>query len=183
MAEQTRPYTWDDLAAMPEDNLRREVIDGELQVNPSPDWHHQRLALKVAAMLEAAARGSGVANIAPLDVRLSAFDSVQPDVLFIRNERLGIIADDGRVTGAPDLVVEIVSPSTASIDRVRKFALYFRSGVAEYWLVDPRSRLLAIYRLTDQEYAEIPAGEDGAIPSSVISGLRVSPDDLFADLP
>jgi Uma2 family endonuclease len=183
MAEQTRPYTWDDLAAMPEDNLRREVIDGELQVNPSPDWWHQELAGSIYLLLRERGRQFGRAAIAPLDVRLSAFDSVQPDVLFIRSERLGIIAEDGRVTGAPDLVVEIVSPSTASIDRVRKFALYFRSGVAEYWLVDPRSRSLAIYRLTDHEYAEIPAGEDGAIPSSVISGLRVSPDDLFADLP
>ncbi|MCC6314686.1 MAG: Uma2 family endonuclease, partial [Thermomicrobiales bacterium] len=143
------PLTWEDLLAFPEDNQKREIIGGELIVAPSPVRIHQRLIGRIARLIEDAAdaQDAGEMYRAPLDVRLTPYDAVQPDVLFIRTERLGIFAPDGRITGAPDLVVEILSPGARSIDRIRTFALYATAGVLEYWLVDPEASTVQIFAL------------------------------------
>jgi Uma2 family endonuclease len=181
--EQLRPYTYDDLLAMPEDAIRREIIDGVLFVSPSPGRWHQKLVARVHRMLDDAGEGIGEAWLSPMDVRLSDHDSVQPDVLFIRSDRSFVWADDGRVTGAPDIVVEIASPSSAAHDRVRKFALYARSGVPEYWLLDHRDRSFAIQELRDGRYHAIPADSDGRVRSRVLPHLAVAAEDLFAGIP
>ncbi len=181
--EQLRPYTYDDLLTMPEDDVRREIIDGVLFVSPSPGRWHQKLVARVHRVLEDAGEGVGEAWLSPLDVRLSDHDSVQPDVLFIRSDRSFVWADDGRVTGAPDIVVEIVSPTSASHDRVRKFALYARSGVPEYWLLDYRDRSFAIHELRDGRYLAIQAESDGRLRSRVLPDLALSAEDLFAGIP
>lgn len=181
--EQLRPYTYDDLLAMPEDNVRREIINGELIVSPSSNWWHQQLVLLVSRLFAEAGRGIGEVAVAPLDVRLSDRDSVQPDVLFIRNENFGILAADGRITGAPDIVVEIVSATSARIDRVRKFALYERAAVPEYWILDYRDRTVVINELRDGRYHAIAADADGRIRSRILPSLAVSADDLFAGIP
>ena len=181
--EQLRPYTYDDLLAMPEDAVRREIIDGVLFVSPSPGRWHQKLVARVYRMFEDAGDGVGEAWLSPLDVRLSDHDSVQPDVLFIRSDRSFVWAEDGRVTGAPDIVVEIVSPTSAAYDRVRKFALYARSGVPEYWILDYRDRAFAIHELRDGRYHAIPTEADGRVRSRVLPNLAVSAEELFADIP
>ena len=181
--EQLRPYAYADLLAMPEDAVRREIIDGELIVSPAPNWWHQKLVLIVARLLEQTGDGIGETAGAPLDVRLTDRDSVQPDVLFIRNENLGILAADGRISGPPDIVVEIVSPASARYDRVRKFALYERAGVPEYWLLDYRDRSFAVNELRDGRYHPVPAEADGRLRSRVLPNLAVSAADLFAGIP
>ncbi len=181
--ELLRPLTYDDLLAMPEDAIRREIIDGVLFVSPSPDWWHQKLVMRVHGWFEDAGAGRGEASVAPLDVRLSDYDSVQPDVLFITSERMHILADDGRITGPPDIVVEVVSKSSAAHDRVRKFALYARSGVPEYWILDHRDRAFVIHELRDGRYHAIPVDADGRVRSRVLPDLALSADDLFAGIP
>lgn len=181
--EQLRPFTWDDLAIVPDDLLTREIIDGELIVSPSPHFLHQRLVFRTGRMIEDAGIGVGIMLVAPMDVRLTAYDVVQPDVLFIRNDHLGILAADGRITGVPDIVVEIVSPGSERVDRVRKFALYARAGVPEYWILDYRDRALAINELRDGRYHAVAAEADGRIRSKVLPNLAVSAEDLFAGIP
>jgi Uma2 family endonuclease len=173
--EQDRAYSWDDLLAMPEDNRHREIIGGVLEVTPSPGFAHWKLATRILRILEDAAGSTGETIIAPSDV-------VQPDVLFIRGAMDDIVVDD-RITRVPDLVVEIISPSSASTDRIRKFALYATHGVAEYWLIDPRTRAISLQVLENGTYLAAPAGDDGTFASRVVTGFILDPQALFAGLP
>jgi Uma2 family endonuclease len=122
----------------------------------------------------------GQVLFAPVDVRFSDRDQVQPDLLFIRGERLDIYQGH-TVQGAPDLVVEIVSPSDRSFDEVRKRALYEANGVPEYWIVDPKARTLRLLVLTEGRYVEA-APRDGRLRSTVLPDLVVDPAALFAGL-
>jgi len=178
-----RPLTYDDLRQMPDDSNRYEIIGGELIVSPSPNRSHQivayRLTQLVGDMVDA--RRLGQVPFAPVDVRLSPHSVVQPDLLFIRNDRLHIYGPTGPVEGAPDLVVEIVSPSSQVMDRVRKAALYADSGVSEYWIVDPEKREVQVLVLAQGRYEPVES-DAGELPSTVIPGLVVDPDVLFAGL-
>src|SRR5581483_5221256 len=144
------PMTADDLADYladaPDDGLRHEIINGELCVAPAPLISHQRLVARIFRMLDeaATAANAGEVFLAPLDVRLSDYDVVEPDLFFVATDRLSICRDDKFIEGPPDLVVEIVSPPTRVADLVRKAAVYARSGVAEYWTVDRAGGSLTI---------------------------------------
>jgi Uma2 family endonuclease len=178
MATQLYPLTADDLANFPNDGKRYEIIAGELHVSPSPSPSHQTIVLNVAEALRAHARSRqlGRVYVAPLDVRLSDLDLAQPDVLFVARDRLDIV-QTGFVLGAPDLVVEVLSPSTRSFDEVSKLALYARHRVPEYWLVDPTERTLRILVLQGEGYAIQPN------PASVVfPDLTIDLDKLFAEL-
>ena len=117
-----------------------------------------------------------------MDVRLSPHDVVQPDLLFIRRERLHLYQASGVVDGPPDLVVEILSPSSRSIDLIRKPALYARGGVPEYWQADPDRRTLRIFVLRHGLYDEV-LPENGPLRSTVLPGSVIDPTALFANLP
>jgi Uma2 family endonuclease len=130
-----------------------------------------------------AVSSAGEVYFAPVDVRLSSYDVVEPDLLFIARDRLSICRDDKFVDGAPDIVVEIVSPSTRAIDLVRKAALYAKAGVAEYWTVDPFSRALVVNVLREGRYAPVAPDADGRVRSVVLAGAAIDPDALFAGLP
>jgi len=181
--QNVRPLTWDDLAAMPEDNIRREIINGELFVHhSSPTYHHQRLLWHIRRLVDEASEGVGEAACLPLDVRLSAYDSVQPDLLFFLRGNRGILAPDGRITGAPDMTMEIVEPETETMDRIRKHALYATRGVREYWIVDPRRWAIEQYRLADGRYEPVPPLANGSRTSLVVPGLVLKPEPLFTGL-
>lgn len=178
-----RPLTYDDLCQMPDDLNRYEIIGGELIVSPSPNRAHQRISYRLTQLIGdfVDARQLGEVYAAPVDVRLSPHNVVVPDLLFIRQDRLGIYGPTGPVEGAPDLVVEIISPSSRVMDRTRKAALYADSGVPEYWVVDPEQREMQVLVLDSGQYRPV-AAERGRIPSTVIHGLRIDPAPLFADL-
>ncbi|MDP9405012.1 MAG: Uma2 family endonuclease [Actinomycetota bacterium] len=128
--------TYDDLAAFPDDHLRRELVDGQLVVTPAPRVRHQEVVLWLAVELTLYARArGGKALCAPLDVYLSASDVVEPDVLYVAPEHLDRI-EERFVRGAPDVVVEVSSPSTRELELGRKRDLYERFAVPEYWYVD-----------------------------------------------
>lgn len=181
MSITTRPLTYDDLLQMPDDGKRYEIIDGELYVSPSPIPKHQELLgrLHVIMSLFVAEHGQGKVYVAPLDVRLAEHDVVEPDMLFISTERIGIIGET-MITGAPDLVIEVLLPSTRARDESLKADLYARAGVQEYWLVDPQAQTLVIHTLEDGRW--VPVGSAGRPESRVLGGLTVDVSALFVDL-
>jgi Uma2 family endonuclease len=148
--------TWQDVQQLPDDGKRYEAIGGELYVTPAPSLRHQRLHRRlVAALLRLLQEpGRGELLYAPFGVEFPATgEGVQPDLLFVSNGRRGILAEDW-IRGAPDLVVEILSPSTAHRDRGIKRDLYERQGVAEYWIVDPEADAVEAWRFGDERRHE-----------------------------
>ncbi len=124
--------TWQDVQHLPDDGHRHEAIEGELYVTPAPSSRHQRVAMRLTLALNRLLvdRGLGELFLAPIGVEFpDTQEGVQPDLVFVSRSRSGIIVEEG-VRGAPDLVVEIVSPTTASRDRGVKRKLYERQGVA-----------------------------------------------------
>jgi len=172
--------TYDDLASFPDDNLRRELIDGELIVTPAPRVRHQEVVAWLTAALVAYARArGGKAYPAPLDVYLSDRDIVEPDVLYVRPEHRSRL-EELFLRGAPDLVVEVSSPSTRHLELVRKLALYERFAVPEYWYVDLDAERVEVHRLTAARYgapALLRAGEH--LTSPVVPGLVLDIGELL----
>lgn len=130
--------TYEDYVALPDDGNRYEVIEGELCLVPAPNLRHQVILLNIAVALRNFLHGRGLGSvyIAPFDVVLSNINVVQPDVLYVSNNRLNILTKAG-ATGAPDLAIEVLSGSTKRRDAVTKLRLYENFGVDEYWIVDP----------------------------------------------
>ena len=140
-------FTYEDYRTAPPDK-RYELLDGELLLAPAPHLKHQsvqvRLGSRLARFIEE--RALGAFFFAPCDVVLSDTDVVQPDLLFVSHERRHLLENGDNVRGAPDLVVEILSPATAERDRGYKRTLYGKHGVKEYWLVDPVAETVAFLR-------------------------------------
>ena len=141
--------TYDEYCLLPEDRNQYELIDGELIVTPSPSRDHQKIVVRLSSRLEVyvESRSLGEVYVAPLDTIFSKHTVVQPDILFVSRERLAEVGKE-RIEGAPDLVVEVLSPSTADQDRRRKLAVYSQFGVQEYWIVDPESRMIEVFERT-----------------------------------
>ena len=179
-----RPLTYDDLLAMPDDRNRYEIIDGELLVSPTPRRGHREVALTLLELVApyVRTRRMGRMFFAPVDVQFGPHDVVEPDLLFIRQDRLDIYQERGVVEGPPDLVVEIIAPSSSSIDPIRKAALYARSRVPEYWLADPEQRTFRLLVLQEDGTYRDAEPVEGCFHSTVIAGLAIDPAALFADL-
>lgn len=142
-----------DYLAIPDDGLRHEILDGEHAVTPAPRYAHQRLVTALAARLFSAIqdRGLGQVIVAPFDVILGERDVVQPDLTVVVPAHASRIHEDG-VQGAPDLVVEVLSPGTRDRDLGKKMQRYAAAGVPEYWVVDPDTRTLQQFAIRDSEY-------------------------------
>ena len=141
--------TWRDVQTMPDDGNRYEAIDGEMYLTPAPSVRHQLVSMKLAdALLQLLVHsGHGLLVSAPVGVEfLETAEGVQPDLVFISTARLNIAREDS-VQGAPDLVIEILSPRTARRDRTIKLQLYRRQRVAEYWIVDMDVKQIEVWRL------------------------------------
>ncbi len=153
--------TYDDLQQFPNDGNRYELIDGELYVSPAPSTRHQRvvtrLTVRVGNHVERLQLGE--VFVAPLDVKFSPTDTVEPDLIFISNERLAILGDK-YVTAAPDLVIEVFSPTTAGYDRGEKRDLYARYDVPNLWFFDPRLRTASASVLEEGRYREVVLARD-----------------------
>ncbi len=170
---------YEDYARLPDDE-RYELIDGELIPMPSPKWLHQLMQIKILGPLINFVYGRGMGNVAaaPMDVILSDFNVVQPDIIFVSNARAHII--DDYVHGAPDLVVEILSPSTADYDRTTKRELYQRYGVPEYWLVDPYAKTITILRMGADGYnVHAVYGEGDTLSSPTLAGFALNLGEMF----
>ena len=172
--------TYEDYAKTPDDE-RWELIDGELFRMPSPNVAHQRtsgrLVLRLAPFVEE--RHLGEVFSAPTDVVLSDSDVVEPDLLFISRERMGIITRLN-VQGAPDLVVEIHSPSTAQRDLTAKRELYARHGVREYWPIDPEAGTVRVLLLDNGDFVEVGVYKEGdTVTSPTLEGFSFRVEEIF----
>lgn len=158
-----------------------QLIDGEFIMAPAPRIPHQDISMQLSTLLNNFAQRHNLGKVlaAPVDVYLTPADVYQPDLLFIAREHYDVIRDDG-VHGAPDLVVEILSASTAYYDEHRKKDIYESAGVKEYWLVDPMEASIEIFLNTGSEYTRQFKGKGGDACSSVLDGFCVDVPKLFA---
>lgn len=179
-AVEKKTYTYEDYAQLPE-GAPYQLIGGELVMSPAPTPRHQRilLNLSVALHLFVEEHDLGAILFAPTDVYLSEIDTPQPDILFIARARLDIIGEK-YIEGAPDLIMEILSPSTAYYDLKKKKRLYEASGVKEYWIVDPEAREIEVYALIEGRFDLFgrEAGQ-GSVTSKLLDGFSVNLDDVF----
>lgn len=178
----SKHWTFADLAQFGEAE-RYEIYDGRLiSMAPAPDFHHQEISMRLLLLVAGfvLSRQLGKVVSAPTDVVLTNDTVVQPDLLFISKENLGIVKK--QVHGAPDLVVEILSPSSLRHDRLEKLELYARFGVKEYWIVDPANRSLEILTLDDGHFVvHSMAAETGLAESKVLAGLSVDVAQVFSE--
>jgi Uma2 family endonuclease len=173
-------YTHADLLAMPDDGKRREIIEGELYVTPSPVTIHQRIVGNIAyafwKFLELHPLGELL--VAPMDVILSQHDVLEPDLLFVLNEHKSFLQD--WVRGAPDLVIEILSPTTEARDRSIKLKAYARYGVGEYWIVDPTSQTVEVHRLAaDGFQLAKTCGRSDTVETPLLPGFVLPVQSVF----
>jgi Uma2 family endonuclease len=177
-------FTYEDFLNFPEDGKRHEIIDGEHLVTPSPNTKHQAVSMNLAATLWTYLKEHPIGAVfaAPFDVVFSDFDVVEPDVLYISRERAGVLTEK-QMRGAPDLVVEILSPGTRKTDEVTKRRLYERSAVNEYWVVDPELDAIKIYRRVEGTFArvaELTAETGDTLTTPLLPGFAVSLAAVFA---
>ncbi len=172
--------TGEDYRATPEGS-RYQLVEGELIMAPAPNRFHQRIVANLHLVLapHARAKGLGEIYIAPFDVYLGEHDVYQPDLIFVSQERLHILADDG-ARGAPDIVIEVISPSNAQLDKKRKRGIYARAGVKELWLVDPILLQIHLYDFAgDPARAARILDDDETFTSPLLPGLTIAAAEVF----
>jgi Uma2 family endonuclease len=173
---------WEELLELPEDGNRYEILDGELVMTPPPAICHQVVLRNLTTRLHehVTANSLGTVLFAPVAVRLDETTIAEPDLIFVTADRASIIRELS-IDAAPNLVVEILSPSTAKRDRTVKAQLYARLGVDHYWIVDPKARGLEAFERDRDAYREgvIVEGEATFEPT-LFPGLRVELSALWA---
>ena len=156
LSVKTRPLTVYDYRAVPEGGPRYQLIEGEMHMAPAPNRYHQHISRNIEFILLKYLEKNPIGEVydAPFDVVLTAINVYQPDILFVSNEHRAMLTDQG-AEGAPDFVVEILSPKTAVLDKGTKLEVYARCGVPELWIVDPDLKRIQVYYL--QKNATTPA--------------------------
>jgi len=175
------PLTVEDYRQLPETGPRYQLIEGDLYMAPAPNRYHQDISLNITVMLAnfLAKHRSGKLYEAPFDVYFDEFNAYQPDIIFVSKKNLEILTDAG-AEGAPDFIVEILSPKTALLDKKHKRKVFARSGVKELWFVDPETRQVDIYFL--QKDAEHPAAtysDKDTFTSPHFPGLNIKGATIF----
>lgn len=176
-------FTYSDYCLFPEDGRRHEIVDGEHYVTPAPYLRHQaivgNLQFRLRSHLET--NPVGILFAAPCDVVLSEFNVVQPDLVFVATTNAGVLTE-ANIQGVPDLVIEVLSPSTRKVDLTVKKKLYERAGVLEYWVVDPEEETVQVFRLGEGGYGggEVLSAERGdGLTSAILPGLRLALASVF----
>jgi len=164
-----------------EDEKRYELIEGELFMVPSPGSYHQIILLNLLDFLRHHIKKTkaGIVVCAPLDVVLTPNDVVQPDILFISKERINIVTERN-IQGAPDLVVEILSPGTLERDKIVKKHLYEKHGVKEYWIVEPVGKLIEVLTLKEEGFQFFGSFFlDDVLQSPLLKKLKIPLKEVF----
>ncbi len=177
-----KQWTYEDYLALPDDGQRYEIIEGVLYVTNAPNIDHQFTVSEIHRQMGnfVMEHKLGYVLTAPFEIHLSETTRpVQPDIFFIKIENW---PSPGAkfFEGAPDLIVEVASPSSVRTDQHVKFSAYERAGVPEYWIVNPKSRFVEVFTLSGGEYALLGQfTEAEVIESTVLAGLRITTSTLF----
>ncbi|HBQ28840.1 MAG TPA: restriction endonuclease [Desulfotomaculum sp.] len=176
-------YTYADYALLPE-GAPYQLIGGKLIMAPAPSTYHQAISIRLLEKLLffMAGKDLGMIYHAPIDVCFEEKETYQPDIIFISKDRTYII-EPAKINGAPDLVVEILSPSTAYYDLKKKAVVYARHGVKEYWLADPEDQSIEVYIGEEGRFILNQRVEgEGKAKSLVLKGLEIDAKEVFAPL-
>jgi Uma2 family endonuclease len=168
-------WTYDDYAALPDDGNRYEVIEGELVMAPAPRVSHQRCSFNLGLIIGPHVKGHGLGEVltAPCDVVLDERNVLQPDLIFISRARSKVVTEKN-LQGAPDLAVEILSPSSLRRDRIQKMRIYARHDVLHLWLFDAQAQTLEEFVLDGSTYRLVSACEgDETFHPAIFPGLEV----------
>jgi Uma2 family endonuclease len=173
--------TFAEFRQFPVDGKRYELVYGEVHVTPAPATRHQFTVQNLAGSLwpHVVKNNLGEVCTAPLDVRLGEDTALQPDLIFVSNARAGIIQENW-IEGAPDLVVEVLSPSTAAYDRATKVSVYAEAGVPEVWLIDSQAETVEVLKLQGKKYfVDATLAGDQILTSKLFPGWQLPLCDLF----
>ena len=178
--------TYDDFVLFPDDGKRHELIDGEHYVTPSPNMRHQQLLGTLHGLIWTylQTRSIGTVFFAPFDVVFSMFDVVEPDLLYLSDERAAKVLTADNVKGTPELVVEIASKSTRKRDETIKRRLYERVGVSEYWVVDPMINAIRVYRRENDRFGrplELSREAGDVLSTPLLPGLDLPLARIFRE--
>ena len=149
-------WTYEMYAALPNDGNQYEVVQGVLMMSPAPETNHQGVIQRISHYLDEHifAPRLGLVFTGPVDVVLSARTTVQPDVLVVLKEHVNRVQPK-RIVGVPDLVVEVISPGSATYDRLVKYSVYEQAGVPEYWLVNASEQIIEVFALEEGRYRSL----------------------------
>ncbi len=183
MATATQRWTYEDYLKL-DDDKRYEVLEGELLEMPAPSTTHQRLVKRIVMLLDSFVekKNLGEVFVSPVDVILSDTNVVQPDVVFVSKENSEIVKERG-IFGSPDLVVEVISPSTLKRDTEDKKRIYAKHGVKELWLVFPGERAVEVFTLKNNFYEVCSFGyEEGKVKSCTLKDFELNLGELFKEV-
>ena len=176
------PLTYEDYLTFPDnDGIRKEIIEGELFMSPAPSIKHQIVSRQLFVSFFNYVKKNNLGEVfyAPCDIVFSDINIVQPDLIFISKENYQILTDLN-IQGAPDLLIEILSPSTKENDRIFKKHIYERFGVKEYWIVDPESETVEIRELKNKKFQlAVKADKNQLIKSQLLKGLQINLSEIF----
>ena len=179
-----KEWTYEEFMALPEGgSVRYEIIEGDLYVTPAPSPRHQKISINLSGIVWNFLRTNPLGEIfaAPVDVVFSREPPqvVVPDLVFVAAEHVSLITEKN-LQGVPDLLVEILSPTTATIDRRVKHSLYERVGVPGYWIVDPERNTVQVFRLSGGRYAEaLELGLGDRLETPLLPGLSIPLSEVF----
>ena len=176
--------TYDDFLLFPDDGRRHELIDGEHYVTPSPNLRHQRVSGNIHLLIGNWLEDHPIGQLyyAPFDVVFSMYDVVEPDLLYLSNARAAEVLTAANVRGVPELVIEIGSPSTRRRDETVKRRLYERSGVSEYWFVEPDGDVMRVYRREGETFggaSELSREAGDMLTTPLLPGLDIPLSRVF----
>ena len=183
-ATQRLKLTYDDFLLFPDDGKRHELIDGEHYVTPSPNTKHQVVSSNLYFLIRVWLEQHPVGRVfyAPFDVVFTQFDVVEPDLLYMSHERAAAVLTDKHVTGPPEIIIEIGSPSTRKRDETIKRRLYERQGVSEYWVVDPELDVIRVYQREGDTFSrplELSRESGDVLGTPLLPGLEMSLEKVF----
>jgi Uma2 family endonuclease len=174
-------FTYEDYLQLPDDGKRYEIIDGELYMSTAPIPNHQFIVGNFLFALSSYLKIHPIGKVitAPLEVYFSRTNLVQPDIVYISNERLNIIKPE-QIKGAPDLVIEVLSPSTEKRDRTVKLKMYAKFGVQEYWMAKEKTATVEIFRSQEGKLVSAARlGKSDVLTSPLFPGLEIPLEDIF----
>ena len=180
MQTEVKKYMYDDYVNLPEGSAY-QLINGELIMSPAPNLYHQKILNNILILLNNFNSKINFGDIypSPVDVYFEEYETYQPDIVFVSKERSQILKET-KIEGAPDLVIEILSESSAYYDLKHKKNIYEKYGVKEYWIVDPIDKSVEIYENKKEKFDLIEQKKsNGTIKSKILNGLKISIEEIF----